>query len=95
MSARVAEKRLQLTATAIGFIAHGNVMQRRGEMKMEKQNYDNLLNYKLAMSIAKDMLSQGILTEEEYGQIERKMCEKYCINLSSIFRISLSKSLDI
>ena len=95
MSARVAGKSLSLTGTAIGYIVHVHATQRQGERKMGKRDYDNLLNYTLAMGIAKSMLSQGVLTEDEYEQIERKMCEKYCIDLSSIFRISFPKSLDI
>ena len=58
---------------------------------MEKDNYDNLVSYKLAMSMAKTMLSQGVISEEEYVKIETKMCEKYCINLSSFFREKGSK----
>ena len=40
---------------------------------------------------SKSMLSQGVITVDEFIKIETKMCEKYCINLSSIFRDNGSK----
>lgn len=42
--------------------------------------------YRLAMSIAKTMLQRGIISDKEYGVIDRLMAEKYGISLSSIFR---------
>ncbi|MBQ7293150.1 MAG: hypothetical protein IJW79_05355 [Clostridia bacterium] len=50
------------------------------------ENYQNILMYKLAMSMADDMLKRGIITPEEHGLIEQKMCEKFSINSSSIYR---------
>ena len=58
---------------------------------MEKEMYDNLVGYRLAMTMAKSMLSQGVITVDEFIKIETKLCEKYCINLSSIFRDNGSK----
>lgn len=50
------------------------------------KNQENILRYTLAVSMAESMLEKGIISKEEYGQVELKFCEKYCINLSSIFR---------
>ena len=35
---------------------------------------------------AKELLLRGLLTTEEYGIIETKMCQKYGINSCSIYR---------
>jgi len=66
-----------------GFIALVGAMRRRGR-KME--NYQNVLMYKVAMSMADDMLKKGIITPEEHRKIEQKMCEKFSINSTSIYR---------
>jgi len=58
---------------------------------MEKKDYENLMNYRVAMAMAEEMLSQGIITKEEYDKAEEKICEKYGINFSSIFRLCGSK----
>lgn len=78
-----AEKSSQLTATTTGFIAHENAMRKQGG-RME--NYQNIIMYKLAMHMAEDMKNRGIITEEEYVTIEQKMCEKFSIKITSIYR---------
>ncbi len=50
------------------------------------ENYQNILMYKVAMSMADDMLKKGIITPEEHRKIEQKMCEKFSINSTSIYR---------
>lgn len=49
-------------------------------------NYQNIIMYKLAMHMAEDMKNRGIITEEEYATIEQKMCEKFSIKSTSIYR---------
>ena len=49
-------------------------------------NYQNIIMYKLAMHMAEDMKNRGIITEEEYVTIEQKMCEKFSIKITSIYR---------
>ena len=78
-----AEKSSQLTATTTGFIAHENAMRKQGG-RME--TYQNIIMYKLAMHMAEDMKNRGIITEEEYVTIEQKMCEKFSIKITSIYR---------
>jgi len=46
----------------------------------------NLAAYKAAMSLAKGMLHQGIITESEYAEIDTIMTKKYGLSLDSIFR---------
>lgn len=79
----IAVKSSQLTATTTGFIAHENAMQRLGG---RMDNYQNIIMYKLAMHMAEDMKNRGIITEEEYVTIEQKMCEKFSIKSTSIYR---------
>lgn len=46
---------------------------------------ERLIAYRTAMSVAKAMLKQDIITEKEYGVIDTIMSKKYGISLSSIF----------
>ena len=50
------------------------------------ENQENILRYTLAVTMAESMLEKGIISKDDYNKIEQKFCEKYCINLSSIFR---------
>lgn len=45
-----------------------------------------LERYLAAMFQAKQMLSMGILTPEDYAKIDTKMAEKYDISSCSIYR---------
>ena len=65
------------------FIAHENAMRKRGG---RMDNYQNIIMYKLAMHLADDMKKRGIITDEEYVQIEQKMGEKFSIKSTSIYR---------
>ena len=53
---------------------------------MTNEYYDAVISYKLAMTLVKKMFLKGLLTPEEYGIIETKMCQKYGINSCSIYR---------
>ena len=44
-----------------------------------------LIAYRTSMSIAKEMLSQGIITPEDYAKIDRKIAENHGLNLSQIW----------
>lgn len=41
--------------------------------------------YRAAMSMAKSMLEQGLITEKEYGDIDKIIAEKYGVDLSNIY----------
>ncbi len=45
-----------------------------------------VIAYQIAMTLARSMLSQGIITEEEYRKIDTIMAEKYSLSSGSIFR---------
>ncbi len=45
-----------------------------------------LIAYQFAMSLARSMLSQGIITEEEYHKIDAIMTKRHGISPGTIFR---------
>ena len=53
---------------------------------MSEEFFRNLAAYKAAMSLARGMLHQGIITESEYAEIDTIMAKKYDLSLGSIFR---------
>ena len=48
--------------------------------QMEKENL-----YQATMSIAKNLLDKGVISEEEYAQIDTNFRNKYGISLSTLF----------
>ena len=53
---------------------------------MEGDLFMGLLGYKSAMKQARDMVEKGLISADEYTNIEQKMCEIFGINISSIYR---------
>ena len=53
---------------------------------MDEQRKQQLLRYRMAMSMAKEMLRRGLISEEEYGIIDTIMTKKYGVTSSTIFR---------
>ena len=53
---------------------------------MDKKYFNALFGYKTAMVQAQAMLNKGLISADEYGIIETKMCEKFGINSDSLFR---------
>ena len=52
---------------------------------MSESTYqDSLVAYRISMSLAEEMLLKGIITEKEYGRIDRIIAKKYNLSLSSI-----------
>lgn len=49
---------------------------------------NNVMDYLNAMTQAKNMLNQRIISDEEYEEIERKFAEKYCLNSLSLYRLN-------
>ncbi len=45
---------------------------------------DRLVAYRTTMSLAESMLLDGIITEKDYGKIDRITAKKYGLSLSSI-----------
>jgi len=53
---------------------------------MTNDFFQRLASYKAAMSLAKGMLHQGIISAKEYAEIDTIMAKKYGLSLVSIFR---------
>ena len=47
---------------------------------------NRLAAYQAAMSLARNMLRQGIISEGDYAEIDTIMTKKYGLSLDSIFR---------
>ena len=47
---------------------------------------ERLWNYQTAMAMARQMLSQGIITGKEYAKIDATIAKKYGVCSCSIFR---------
>lgn len=45
-----------------------------------------LLSYQTTMSLIRTMLSDGLISEDEYRKIDTIMSKRYGVSLSSIFR---------
>ena len=58
----------------------------KGGVGVSEEFFRNLAAYKAAMSLAKGMLHQGIISESEYAEIDTIMTKKYGLSLDSIFR---------
>ena len=48
--------------------------------------YQRLTAYQTAMSLARNMLRQGIISEDDYCKIDTIIAKKYGISSGSIFR---------
>ena len=52
---------------------------------MNKEQMEDEKCYLATMSIAKNLLKQGIISEEEYCQIDTKFKEHYAVSFSTLF----------
>ena len=52
---------------------------------MEAEYRERLLAYRAAMSLATEMLNEGILTPREYAEIDRIIAKKYGLSLGSLY----------
>jgi len=53
---------------------------------MSPELFERLSLYRTTMAAVKLMLNQGLITTEEYDQIDRIFAEKYGFDLSTIYR---------
>ena len=56
--------------------------------------YQRLTAYQTAMSLARNMLRQGIISEDDYCKIDTIIAKKHEGSSCSIFRFESPKSLD-
>ena len=52
---------------------------------MTKEQMEKETMYQATMSIAKNLLSKGVISDEEYAQIDTNFRNKYGISLSTLF----------
>ena len=53
---------------------------------MDEQQIRQLLRYRMAMSLARELVNRGIISEEEYTVIDTIMTKKYLKTSCTIFR---------
>lgn len=53
--------------------------------RMSEDQFRNEILYQTTMSLAKNLLRQGVISKEEYGQIDTIFTQKYSPSLGSIF----------
>lgn len=53
---------------------------------MYREFYEALTKYKSAMAQAKIMFSKGLISADEYAIIDTNMCERFGVNLDSLYR---------
>ena len=56
--------------------------------------YQRLTAYQTAMTLARNMLRQGIINEDDYRKIDTIIAKKHGISSCSIFHFESPKSLD-
>ena len=74
-----------ITAVRTGNIAPSSVTA-KGVYVMDSKAFQALLGYKSAMAQAHLMRSKGLISAEEFGIIETKMCGIFGINFDSLYR---------
>lgn len=52
---------------------------------MTKEQMENEKRYQATMTVAKNLLRDGIISEEEYCQIDTKFKEQYGVTFSTLF----------
>jgi uncharacterized membrane protein len=58
------------------------VLERK--IKMNKEQMDAEFDYRVSLGIAKNLLSEGLLTKPEYEKLKRLMLRKYTPIISSL-----------
>ena len=87
MNARTVKSHLQHTAMQTVSIAAMNVTSLTDlEVAIvTKEQMENEKHYQATMTVAKNLLRDGIISEEEYCQIDTKFKEQYGVTFSTLF----------
>ena len=56
------------------------------ELRMDADMRTRISRFRAAMSLAREMLCQGVITSEEYGIITTIMTKRYGLNSCTIFQ---------
>ena len=78
------EKPFKHTETIIGSIAAVSAIC-SPDSEVNSMNLQNELMYQITMSIARRMFSEGLMTEDEYRQIDTIFREKYQPKIGTLF----------
>ena len=90
MYANTAGVSSKATETKIENIVLADVLLMQDERRtyaMNPKKTDAVLLYKLTMAGVKHMLKQGIITPEEFCEIEQKTAQDFGLSLSVIYRL--------
>lgn len=52
---------------------------------MSKEYFHKIIAYKATLFLVRDMLSKGLINEEEYAKIDTILAPKYGLSLCSIY----------
>lgn len=52
---------------------------------MDKQLYERVKDYRIALAVVREMLTAGVITENDYGIICTVLAEEYGLKSSTIF----------
>ena len=83
-SAPAAEGHFRLMAITIESIAATSAMFKQ-DLEVNNVDFQSELMYQATMSIARKMLNEGLMTEEEYRQIDTMFREKYQPKFGTLF----------
>ncbi len=53
---------------------------------MSEELFESVAKYRAVMAMVKSMLNQGLVSKEEYDEIDRKTAQEYGLDLSVIYR---------
>lgn len=74
-------------ANARGSIVRENAMTPPGENDQVLADYrERLFGFQLSMAIARKMLTENLITPQEYADIDTILTKKHGVSSSSIFR---------
>lgn len=62
------------------------VLRTPAERRVNKGMREHIVEYLTAMSLVKEMLSKGIISADDYDEIDTIIRQYYCISLCTIFR---------
>lgn len=82
--APAAEGHFRLMEITIGSIAAASAMF-KPDLEVNNVDFQSELMYQATMSIARKMLNEGLMTDEEYRQIDTMFREKYQPKLGTLF----------
>lgn len=74
----------RLTGTITGNITAEPVISKRG-LEVSSVNFQNEMMYQATMSFARKMLRDGLITVDEYRQIDTMFIEKYQPKIGVLF----------